>query len=82
MIEANEFFVCSCDNCGQAFGNYDYDYLVMPDKISMENELGDSDEWFTERGNPNKHYCPECFTIDEEDNLIINKERANLQPKQ
>ena len=59
MIEATQMFVCSCDNCGKAYGNYDYDYLVMPDEFSMKWQLGDDSEWYTEKGNPDKHYCPE-----------------------
>lgn len=74
MIKPTEMFICTCDNCGCGYGNEDYDYLVMPDEQSMKEQLGDDGNWYTiqaQGGEPTKHYCPDCFLIDGNDNLII-----------
>lgn len=72
MITDKKIFAVKCDNCGKICGaESDYDWwLTKEDAIkSMEGTY-----W---RAEGDKHYCPECWDYDDEDNLIIRKERKN-----
>lgn len=75
MIQAETFYTCSCDNCGEYYGTEDVHSLVMPDESSMKSEMGDADDWHTlrENGKPDKHYCPECYSFDKNDQLVIKQ---------
>lgn len=80
-IKKVEMYSCRCDNCGEPFGSYEYEHLLMPDESSMKWALDEDDEWHTEKGNPDKHYCRDCFIFDDDDNLIIDEtRRQNHKP--
>jgi len=65
--------VCiTCDNCGETFVDEHSGFSIYVDENSA-HEAADDYEWYSEDG---KHYCPDCFKIDDEDNLTINAERT------
>lgn len=78
MIHTETFYVCHCDNCGEHYGNDEYTVLVMPDESAMKAELGDTGDWHTvtEKGQLDKHYCPNCFEFDDNDQLIIKPKKS------
>jgi hypothetical protein len=66
MIQEVTMFTIICDGCGKDVCDgteysawYDTSYVV--DSAIEEN-------WHVEDG---KHYCPDCFEYDDDDNLII-----------
>lgn len=71
MIHEVTMFACKCDNCDEDWVGYD-DIFCMLFKSDIENDLNDSD-WHTLKvdGQQDKHYCPECHSFNENDELII-----------
>lgn len=67
MIIKEIFYAIKCDRCG-AINNED-DTSFWSEESTAENQAID-DEWAYEKG---KHYCPNCFTTDEETDEIIVK---------
>ena len=67
MIQEVKMYTVICDNCGKD-NNEDTDYSCWNDEsiaeeIAMEsNYLKDDD----------KHYCPDCYSYDDNDELILN----------
>jgi hypothetical protein len=66
MIEKVEMYTVVCDNCGEDVAS-GQEYSCWNDKSYAEDNAVDSD-WHKE---DDKHYCPNCFEFDDEDNLII-----------
>ena len=60
----------SCDNCDETY-LADSGFSIFTDKSSA-NEMCGNDDWFIE---DSKHYCPNCWDLDKEDNLIIKPEK-------
>lgn len=69
MIKQLTMYTLICDNCGQdASEGEDYSCWSEPDwVIDGAEESG----WYVE----DKHYCPDCFSWDDEDKLVINESR-------
>lgn len=68
-------FAAKCDNCKcEVFDNSDYS--CYGDKEQVREEIDNAD-WLIEeeKGKEPKHYCPACFSYDDEDNVVINKDR-------
>lgn len=64
-----------CDNCGQQ-GVEESEVAGWDDKDWALTEAAESG-WLTIDGNNyDKHYCPKCYKYDENDNLIIKKEKT------
>lgn len=72
MIIEKTFYAVVCDNCKQTF-NGEYMYFGSEgDAVETSKEA----DWKTIVEPPfNKHYCPDCWSWDDNDELIINKER-------
>jgi hypothetical protein len=68
MITEIKMFGCDCDNCGEVWEDWHSGYIALIDKDSIANRVAEDDEWYSDG---NTHYCPKCFKIDDEDNLII-----------
>ena len=68
MIQKVEMFTVICDNCGEDAGT-DSDYSCWNDESAAREIAMDSD-WMEEEG---KHYCPKCWSYDDEDNLILKE---------
>lgn len=71
MIEEVTMYTVVCDNCGKD-SNENADYSCYNDKHRAE-ETAVENEWYKEigKGEENKHYCPDCFHFDDDDQLII-----------
>ncbi len=70
MIKEVKMFTVICDNCGLSSGEeYDSEYSAWGDKNSALEDAINGD-WIEEG---HKHYCPNCFSYDDNDNLILKK---------
>ena len=66
MIEKVEMFTVVCDNCGEDAGASS-DASCWNDEAVAE-EMALESEWIKE---DEKHYCPNCWSRDDNDNLIL-----------
>lgn len=71
MIIEVEMYSIQCDSCKRV-GVEDSDYAGWNDKTTVWEEA-DNSEWIKI---DDKHYCPNCYTIDDDDNITI-KEKVN-----
>lgn len=60
-IITNVFYAVKCDRCGELHENFD-DSSFYFDKNSALEDI-ENDEWIEQ---DNKHYCPNCYIVDEE----------------
>jgi hypothetical protein len=76
MIDENIMYGCHCDNCGEDWINEEKCISVFVDQNGILNEVRNDETWHTDGpfGNE-KHYCPDCFTVNDNDELIINASR-------
>jgi len=72
MIKEVIMYTVICDNCG-VDANKDTEYSCWNDKGSAWDVAMDSD-WTEHEG---KHYCPDCFSYDDDDNIQLRK----IEPK-
>lgn len=77
MIDKEIMFGCHCDNCGEPFIDEENGYSVFADETDILNEVRNFETWHTEGpfGNE-KHYCPDCFSINDKDELAIDMTRS------
>lgn len=70
MIKEVKSYALICDNCGKTYTeNYcDYSIWLEPDMAIEEAEY---EGWIEHK---DKHYCPNCYELDDNDNIVI-KER-------
>ncbi len=66
MLKEVKMYTVLCDNCGKDV-NKDAEYSAWNEKIFAEDIAMEAD-WIKENDN---HYCPDCFTYDDDDNLLI-----------
>ena len=66
MLKEVKMYTVVCDNCGKDV-NKDAEYSALNDKRHAEEVAMESD-WIKEN---DKNYCPDCFTYDDDDNLLI-----------
>lgn len=55
-----------CDNCGKDV-NAGGEYSCLSDADAAEDGATDSD-WLTI---DDKHYCPDCVSYDDDDNMVL-----------
>jgi hypothetical protein len=70
MIVKVDMYTVKCDNCGITSGE-NSDYSCWCDAEYAEEDATESD-WINEG---EKHYCPDCYSYDDEDNLVLNQKR-------
>ncbi len=70
MIQEVKMYTVICDNCKKD-SNEDTDYSCWNDKEYAQDVATEAD-WITE---DDKHYCPNCYSYDDDDNLIIGKSK-------
>lgn len=68
MILKEIFYGIKCDRCGTI--NNETDTAFWNDESTAENQAND-DEWNSTI--PGKHYCPNCFTVNEETEEVTIK---------
>jgi Zn finger protein HypA/HybF involved in hydrogenase expression len=73
MIIKVEMYTVECDNCKETRGQHG-DYSCWNDENYALEEAIDN-EWTEREGN---HYCPECHSWDDEDEIIINESRNRI----
>ena len=66
MLKEVKMYTVVCDNCGKDV-NKDAEYSAWNDK-NYAGEVAMESDWIKEN---DKHYCPDCFTYDDDDNLLI-----------
>lgn len=64
MIISDTFYAIKCDNCDKINENYDGISFWSDESVAKEM----ADDWINENG---KDYCQDCYSYDDEDNLII-----------
>jgi len=70
MIKEVKMFTVICDNC-KADSNRNSEYSCWNDEGTARDTAMESD-WHEEG---DKHYCPDCFNVDDNDNVTININR-------
>lgn len=58
-------FGLRCDNCKEIYEDYNGFSMFADEESVIDNARDDS--WIID----DKCYCPNCYTIDEDDNVII-----------
>lgn len=66
MVKELTMYTVVCDNCGKDV-NEGEEYSCWNDK-SFAQDIAMEADWLKEE---DKHYCPKCFTYDDNDNLVI-----------
>lgn len=75
MIYPVTMYAAKCDNCGKEWFDESNCFVAFTDESSMRSVLGDDDHWHTEG---DKHYCRDCYSFDDEDNLIIKPKQTTI----
>lgn len=71
-----EMYTIECDNCKKISGE-DSEYSCWnSEQAALED--AEIDNWLESEG---KHYCKECYSIGDKDELIINENRKDLHKK-
>ena len=72
MIKEVKSYALICDNCGKTYiENYhDYSVWLEPDTAIEEAEYED---WIEHE---DKHYCPNCYELDDDDNIVIKNNKV------
>ena len=68
MISKEECVILECDNCEKIFENYN-GFTIFPEENTAIQEAMD-DDWYQDG---DKCYCSDCYSLDDNDELIINK---------
>lgn len=67
MIHEEKCYCVTCDNCGKTYEDVNTGFTLWVDNSEANENVQDND-WYKDG---DKHYCPNCHTVDEDDNLII-----------
>lgn len=73
MVKPVIMYTVICDNCG-VDSNKDSDVSCWSEK-SYSVDCAIDDGWIEDDSDDEKHYCKHCYEYDEQDNLIIKKDR-------
>lgn len=76
-IKKEQCIIITCDCCGELLEHNGYSLFVDENDANSSAECAD---WIEDNG---KYYCPSCYKIDDDDNIIIesNKLNKNLNSK-
>jgi len=67
MIKEFKCFTFLCDNCG--FDLNEESEFAGFDSVSANEYIAREADWHIDGNN---HYCPDCYYIDDDDNIAIN----------
>lgn len=73
MIQKVEMFTVQCDNCKITSGQ-DAEFSCWGDDAYAIQDAEDND-WIENKGN---HYCPDCYSYNDNDELVINESRKGI----
>jgi hypothetical protein len=66
MIDIVKMYTLICDSCGaDAFEGNEFS---ATSNQQYAVSCAEEEDWHTEG---NKHYCPDCYEFDDEDNLVL-----------
>ena len=68
MIIPITMFGCTCDGCNEQWFDETNYYIAFTDESSIKDNVSNDETWHTDG---DKHYCPACHKIDDDDNLIL-----------
>ena len=71
MIKEVKAYSLFCDNCRELFVGHSSGYSMWVDETQTKEEA--DDEGWIEHGS--NHYCPNCYTIDGNDSVVIKKRK-------
>lgn len=74
MIYPVTMYAAKCDGCGKDVRLMG-EYAAMVDELSVQEDLMNSGyhtKYISER--KNEHYCPDCWTYDDNDNVIFKQQ--------
>lgn len=74
MICEVKMYSAKCDNCGETWEHRYHGWTAVPDEQGLQEELNEH-SWHTDG---EKHYCPDCFTADDNDVIHIKTEIKKL----
>lgn len=72
MLHKVEMHTVVCDNCKKDIGS-ESEYSCWNDESYAENSAMESD-WIKEE---DKHYCPDCISYDDDNNIVLNENLKN-----
>lgn len=72
MNKILEMHGIECDQCHALYIDDDTGFCAWNDPGLAEESANDSGWYTTEDG---KDYCPNCYKIDEDDNLLLKEEK-------
>ena len=78
MYHKFECFTISCDNCKEDYRDEHTGFSIYVDENGL-HDSADKNGWHSEE---NIHYCPKCHTINDNDELIIDKKRKVLSSEE
>lgn len=67
MIYPIQMYTCKCDGCGDAWDNGDC-VCAYADEEHVRYSIQESNWHITD---DKKTYCPDCYTIDDNDNIVF-----------
>jgi len=77
MIQKVEMFTVVCDNCGEDAGCDNDSGSCWSDESAAKEQAIES-EWIEHKG---FHYCPKCWSYDEDDNIVLAINSFNKSAK-
>jgi hypothetical protein len=80
MIYPVTMYSGKCDNCGYKIELGGGEYFAYGEDDTVREEMASSDWHIDEgkKGEPEKHYCPDCWSWGDDDELLIKESRKNL----
>ena len=75
MVKEVKMFTVICDNCGEDLCK-DTEYSCWSESWFVVDQAIESG-WYIEG---DQHICDKCFSLDDEDNIVINQERKKSKP--
>lgn len=70
MIYQVTMYGAKCDGCGEEI-RFMGEYSAISERECVEDMLRESDYQF----DGNKHYCPDCWAYDDNDNIVFKHQK-------
>ena len=77
MIKEVKSYAMFCDNCNELYSEPCSDYTMWVDENGAR-ESSAEEGWIEHNG---KHYCPDCYELDDDDNIIIKEIKEKKMTK-
>jgi len=83
MIYPTFYYTAICDNCKIEYSDTDSEFGSMSDEAEMQLVI-EEEGWHIEKAtpyNPEKSYCPDCYFIDDDDQVKVKELRKDIYLK-